>query len=177
MDDDKRLPLLIDVTILSRDFDGLYPDFEVADPNLDIAIDGRTVTFVNTTSDYLTVSAQTVYYNSSVHTTTLPVEIPPGISVTHDLQEFISQEIEIESSYRQMTPDKAAGASFQFGFAVRYSRASRPDEKTLHSRQTFNVGCVIANRMRPGSCQVETMVDNPGVADKGITADRQLGPM
>lgn len=195
VDGDKPVPLLIDVTILSRDFDGLYPDFDVADPNLDIAIDGRTVTFINTSSEYLTVSAQTVYYNSSVHTTTLPVEIPPGISVTRDLQEFISQEIEIESSYRQMTPAKAAGASFQFGFAVRYSRASRPDEQTLHNRQTFNVGCVIANRVRPGSCQVETlvdnpedaemvdnpevaeMVDNPDIAEEATTADGHFGPM
>ena len=177
VNDDNPVPLLIDVTILSRDFDGLYPDFEVADPNLDIEIDGRNVTFINTTSEYLTVSAQTVYYNSSVHTTTLPVEIPPGISVTRDLQEFISQEIEIESSYRQMTPAKAAGASFQFGFAVRYSRASRPDEMTLHNQQTFNVGCVISNRVRPGSCQVETMVDNPDIAEEANTGNGQFGPM
>ena len=174
---DRPVALPVNVTILSRDFDGLYPDFGVADPNLDIEIDGQTVTFANTTSEYLTVSAQTVYYNSSVNTTTIPVEIPPGISVTHDLQDFVSQTIGIESSYRQMTPDKAAGASFQFGFAVRYRLASRPDERTLHSRQTFNVGCVISNRMRPGSCQPEAMVDNAGEADNAITSDRRLGPM
>jgi len=175
--DDKPVSLPIDVTILSRDFDGLYPAFDVADPNLDIAIDGRTVTFQNTTGEYLTVSAQTVYYNSSVHTTTIRVDIPPGISVTRDLQDFVSQAIDIESSYRQMTPSKAAGASFQFGFAVRYRLASQPDERTLHSRQSFNVGCVIANRMRPGSCQADAMVDNSGTTEKSITAERQLGPM
>ena len=176
-DDDRPVPLPIEVTILSRDFDGLYPEFDVADPNLDIVIDGHAVTFVNTTSEYLTVTAQTVYYNSSVHTTTMLLEIPPGISVTRELQDFISQSIDIESSYRQMTPDKAAGASFQFGFAVRYRLASRPDEKTLHSRQTFNVGCVIANRMRPGSCQPDAMVDNAEIGDRAITSERQLGPM
>jgi hypothetical protein len=51
-----------------------------------------------------------------------------------------------------MTPDKAAGASFQFGVAVRYRVASDPDEKTLHDMQSFNVGCVIENQVDPGSC-------------------------
>ena len=177
VNDDRPLPLPIDVTILSRDFDGLYPELDISDPNLDIAIDGHSVTFINTTSEYLTVTAQTVYYNSNVHTTTMPVEIPPGISVTRDLQEFVSQSIDIESSYRQMTPGKAAGVSFQFGFAVRYSLASRADEQTLHSQQTFNVGCVIANRIHPGSCQPDAMVDNANTGDSAITSERRLGPM
>ena len=177
VDGDRPMPLPIDVTILSRDFDRLYPEFDIVDRSLDIAIDGRSVAFSNTTNEYLTVTAQTVYYNSSVHTTTLSIEIPPGISVTRDLQEFVSREIDIESAYRQMTPGKASGVSFQFGFAVRYSLASRADEQTLHSRQTFNVGCVIENRIRPGSCQPEAMVDNADEADQDIIMELPLGPM
>ncbi len=58
-----------------------------------------------------------------------------------------------------MTPDKAAGTSFQFGVAVRYRIASNPDELTLHHMQAFNVGCVIENRVDPGSCMPPTAAD------------------
>ena len=151
--------LPINVSILSRDFDDLYPAFEIADPELRVSIDGKTVTFYNTTNEYLTLSAQTVYYNSTVHTTALPIDIPPGISVTRDLKDFVSQSIDIESRYLQMTPDKAKGASFRFGFAVRYQLASRSAEHTLHSVDTFNVDCAIRNRMHSGSCQPESVAN------------------
>ncbi|MDH5344275.1 MAG: hypothetical protein OEW59_00805 [Gammaproteobacteria bacterium] len=175
--DDRPVQLPINITILSRDFDGLYPGFGVADPYLRVDVDGQTVTFFNTTNEYLTVSAQTVYYNSKVHTTALPIDIPPGISVARNLQDFVSQSIDIESRYRQMTPDKAAGASFQFGFAVRYRLASQPDERTLHNLHTFNVGCVIENRMRPGSCPSETVADISATPETTVQSEKQPGPM
>jgi hypothetical protein len=175
--DEQPVQLPLGVTILSRDFDGLYPAFGIADEQLRVAIDGRVVTFFNTTSEYLTVSAQTVYYNSQVHTIAIPIEIPPGISVTRDVQEFVSQSIDIESTYRQMTPDKAAGASFQFGFAVRYRLASRPEEQTLHNLHAFNVGCVIKNRVRPMSCQPETVADSREPGETAVPSERRFGPM
>ena len=149
----------LNVSILSRDFDNLYPAMEVADEKLRVSIDGKEVTFFNATSEYLTLSAQTVYYNSTVHTTALPIDIPPGISVTYDLSRFTSQSIGIESRYLQMTPDKAKRANFHFGFAVRYQMASESAEQTLHSMDTFNVDCAIRNRIQPGSCQPESLAD------------------
>ena len=155
-----ELPLA--VTVLSRDFDELYPSFDLADERLRVRIDRDSVKFTNATDHYITLTAQTIYYNSSVNTTSLPIEIPPGISVTRAIDEFVSPSILIESSYRRMTPDKAAGASFQFGVAVRYRVASDPDEKTLHHVQAFNVGCVIDNRVTPGSCSPSMAADeNP----------------
>jgi len=144
--------LPVNVTILSRDFEQLFPDIDLADDRLRVSVEHQSLTFTNTTDEYITLTAQTIYYNSSVNTTSLPIDIPPGISVTRDIDEFVSQSIDIESSYRQMTPDKAAGTSFQFGVAVRYRIASDPDEKTLHDIQAFTVGCVIENRLAPGSC-------------------------
>jgi hypothetical protein len=158
--------LPINVAILSRDFDELYPAMEVEDDKLRVSIDGKEVTFFNATSEYLTLSAQTVYYNSTVHTTALPIDIPPGIAVTRDLSEFASQSIGIESRYLQMTPDKAKRATFHFGFAVRYQLASDTAEQTLHSMDTFNVDCAIRNRIQPGSCQPESMADAGSAAKK-----------
>jgi hypothetical protein len=157
--DNEPVQLPVSVTILSRDFDDLYPAFDIDGPDLRVSIDGQSVTFSNTTSEYLTISARTVYYNSAVHTTTLPIEIPPGISVTRELDEFVSQPIDIESRYLQMTPDKARGASFRFGFAARYRLASEGEARTLHEMGTFNVDCVIRNRMRPGTCQPESLAN------------------
>jgi hypothetical protein len=142
----------VGVTILSRDFEKLFPYFDLPDDRLRITVDHQTVAFTNMTDEYITLTAQTIYYNSVVNTVSLPIEIPPGISVRRDIDEFISRPIDIESSFRQMTPDKAAGASFQFGIAVRYRAASDPDEKTLHDMRAFNVGCVIENQLDPGSC-------------------------
>lgn len=159
---DGPVELPVNVTILSRDFEKLFPNVDLADNRLRVSVKHHSVTFTNTTDEYITLSAQTIYYNSIVNTTSLPLDIPPGISITRDVDEFVSQSIDIESSYRQMTPDKAAGASFQFGVAVRYRVASDPDEKTLHDMRSFNVGCVIENHVEPGSCAP------PATADENV---------
>ena len=152
----------VGVTIRSRDFEKLFPYFDLADDRLRITVEHQSVAFTNMTDEYITLTAQTIYYNSMVNTTSLPIDIPPGISVKRGIDEFISQPIDIESSFRQMTPDKAAGTSFQFGIAVRYRVASDPDEKTLHDMRAFNVGCVIENQLDPGSCvPADTADDNP----------------
>jgi hypothetical protein len=177
VNDNQPALLPVRITILSRDFDDLYPALGFGDPDLRVSIEGQTVTFSNTTNEYLTVSAQTVYYNSTVHTTALPVDIPPGISVTRDLKDFVSQSIDIESRYLQMTPDKARGSSFQFGFAVRYRVASQPEERTLHDMGTFNVGCVIRNRVQPGSCQTESFADTSAPQTSDVAGQKRLGPM
>jgi hypothetical protein len=149
----------IGVTILSRDFGQLYPRLELVDDHLRVSIEEQSVTFSNLTAEYVTLTAETLYYNSKAHNTELPIDLAPGISVTKDLREFASQVIDMESSYRQMTPDKADGASFQFGFAVRYHVASQPEEQTLHDLQTYNAGCVIDNKLRPGSCQATSVAE------------------
>jgi len=174
---DQPVQVPINVTILSRDFDHLYPAFDIDGQELRVSIDGQTVTFSNTTSEYLSVSAQTVYYNSTVHTTALPMEIPPGISITRDLQDFVSQSIDIESRYLQMTPEKAGGASFRFGFAVRYQLASQAQAHTLHDMDTFNVGCVIKNQTRPGSCQPQSLADASVRNDSKESTEKPRGAM
>jgi hypothetical protein len=137
----------------------------------------QSVTFSNLTNEYVTLTAETLYYNSRAHNTEIPIDLPPGISVVKDMREFASQVIDIESGYRQMTPDKAAGTSFQFGFAVRYRVASQPEEQTLHTLQTYNVGCVIENTLRPNSCRVEVVADADEKRTTTETAASRIGPM
>ena len=163
VDDNQPVEVPLNVEILSRDFDRLYPAFDIDDPindpALSIRIDGEVVTFQNLSEEYLTVSAQTMYYNSTVNTTAIPIDIPPGISVKRKIDSFVSQSTDIESRYLQMTPDKARRASFHFGFAVRYRLASQAAEQTLHASDTFNVDCVIRNRLHGVSCQPEALAE------------------
>ncbi len=152
------------VTILSRDFENLYPEFTLADERLEVRVTGDSVSFRNATTDYLTLTAQTVYYNSQVHTTSMPIDLPPGVSIERELAEFISPPISIEASYLQMTPDKAAGATFGFGYAVRYRVASTAQEVTLHDTGRFNVGCVIRARLGAATddCRLPEPAPAPG---------------
>lgn len=150
----------VTMTILSRDFDMLYPEFGVGDDKLSVEIDGDVVRFINRTADYLSVVAQTVYYNSQVHTQRERIDIAPGIAVERPMGDFVTPTIRVESSFRDMTPDKARGTTFRFGFATSYRVAGASNETTLYDLREFNAGCVIDNQIRPGSCQRSTAVAN-----------------
>jgi len=152
-------PLPIELNFLARDFDGLYPEILLEDENLAIAIEDSELSFLNKTSDYLSVTAQTVYYNSQVQTNAAQISLAPGAAVKRPVSEFVSPAIHIESSYRQMTPDKADSSSFQFGFAAKYRGARNVAETTLYDKREFNVGCVIKNRIGTGSCDDSPVQD------------------
>ena len=146
------VPLPVKVEILARDFTALYPSVDLEDGRLRVDITGDEVEFSNLTSDYVSITAQTVYYNSQVQTNAVEINVAPGAVVRRKMRDFVSPAIEIESSYQQMTPDKANGATFQFGFAAQYRVAGETADSTLFETDTFGVGCVIDNRIRPGSC-------------------------
>ncbi len=158
------------MNILSRDFESLYPDFSLADERLRVSIAGTTVMFSNLTENYLAVMAQTIYYNSQVKTSSTRINLAPGVSDSRQISEFISPAIDIESSYRQMTPDKAAAASFRFGIATKYQVAGQPEEFTLYDQQHFNVGCAIDNRIEFGACiaaePAEEELQEPAMLDE-----------
>ncbi len=166
----------VTMTILSRDFDNLYPTFEISDENLAVAITGSDAKFQNLTDKYLAINAQTIYYNSQVQTRTKRIDLAPGVGTTLAIDEFVTPGIRIESTYRQMTPDKAERASFRFGFAARYRLAGAADEITLYKLDTFNVGCVISNGIRPGSCHdITPEAAPPAGTDETVRQDEPSG--
>ncbi len=151
--------LTLSLHILARDFDALYPPIDVVDENLSIAIAGDEVSFTNLTPDYLSVKAQTVYYNAQVHTVSSEISVAPDATVTRPISEFASPAIDIESSFRQMTPGKAENTSFRFGFAANYRVAGETTDTTLHELRSFNLACAIGDRVRPGSCKETAVKD------------------
>lgn len=146
-------PVPVTINILSRDFHDVYPEINISDENLSIDISGGNVRFKNETASYLSVSAQTVYYNSQVQTNAERIDIAPSVTIERAIDDFVTPQIRIEASYLKMTPDKAGGATFRFGFGARYRLAEAVEETTLYDLRDFNVGCVINNRVRPGSCR------------------------
>lgn len=143
------------VTVLSRDFERLYPEFEHADDSLRIDFDGREITLSNLTDSYLEVKSVSVYYNSKINTVSPlepRLELAPGAHVRQSIDRFVSRPISIEARYRDMTADKARRASLQFGFAVKYSLADRDVEQTLYRAEIYSLDCAIQNRLAPGSC-------------------------
>lgn len=146
----------VTLKVLSRDFDEVYPAIGISDANLDIGIDGDRIQFRNRTTKYLSVTAQTVYYNNQVETRAELINIAPGAVVERSVNNFVTPTIQIESSYQRMTPDKADRTSFQFGFAANYRLAGEATETTLYDFRNFNLGCTLDNRIRPGSCRHPT---------------------
>ena len=144
------------VTVLSRDFEHLYPDFEHADDNLRIDFDGRELTLSNLAESYLEVKSVSVYYNSKINTVSPlepSLELAPGAHARVSIDRFVSRPIRIEARYSGITADKARRASLQFGFAVKYSLTQRDVEQTLYRAATYGLDCAIRNRLTPGSCK------------------------
>lgn len=150
--DGRPTPLPLKVRILARDFDRLFPAVNIADDNLGVRISEGAVVFENRSRNYLSVTAQTVYYNAEVRTTPSTINIAPGESISRPIGDFVSEPIEIESSFKQMTPNKAAGTSFEFGFAAAYRAAGDVVDTTLYDMRSFNLGCVIENRSNADTC-------------------------
>jgi hypothetical protein len=146
----------VTLNILSRDFEAVYPQLGIGDDNLSVSIAGDNVRFENQTSSYLTVTAQTVYYNNQVETRSEQINIAPGAVVERPVDEFVTPAIRIESSYQRMTPDKADRTSFQFGIAANYRLAGATTDTTVYEFRNFNLGCTIDNLIRPGSCRYPT---------------------
>jgi hypothetical protein len=153
-EDVEVVPLTLN--ILSRDFDAVYPDIDIGDDSLSVRIDSQKVRFENRTANYLTVTAQTIYYNNQVETQNEQLNIAPGAVVERPVDEMVTPAIRIESSYQRMTPDKADRTSFQFGFAAIYRLAGSSTETTLYDFRNFNLGCTIDNMIRAGSCRYPT---------------------
>lgn len=175
------VPVHLSLHIYARDFDALYPALQFEDEHLRIQTGDNAVWYINKTPAYLSITTQTVYYNSIVETSPAKIRVAPGARVRQPIEELVSPAIDVEASYRQMTPDKSAKATFEFGLAANYRVAGTATDSTLFMRQTFNVGCAIDNRLRPGSCtevRAEEPARDAGRADDVAETqdDSKVGP-
>lgn len=155
---DGMILLPVEIEILSRDFELLFPEFSTDNGKIAAAVsDGRLV-LGNRTGDFVDVQSVSVYYNSHINTMSnigTRLDLAPYQTAGMPVSEFASPEIDVESLHTNMTPDKASRSTFSFGLAVKYSLRDRDSVETLYGASDFNVQCAIESRLRPGSCRHE----------------------
>lgn len=150
--------LPVEIEILSRDFEQLFPEFATDNGDIVATVAEGRLMLGNRTPDYVDVQSVSVYYNSQIHTTSdrnNRFDLAPFQTSAIPVAEVVSPEIDIESRYTNMTPDKASRSSLSFGLAVKYSLRDRDAIETLYGATDFNVQCAIESRVRPGSCRHE----------------------
>ena len=159
---DGLILLPVDVEILSRDFDYLFPEFSEENRDLSAAVYQGSLLLRNKTGEFVDVQSVSVYYNSHIST---DGELAPRLSLAPfqhteiPVEKLVSPAIAIESRHTNMTPDKASRTSFSFGIAIKYSLNDRDAVETLYGINDFNLQCAIESRLQPGSCREELARD------------------
>lgn len=150
--------LPVEIEILSRDFEHLFPEFAADNGEIAATVSEGRLMLGNRTGDYVDVQSVSVYYNSHINTTAVRgtrLDLAPFQTAGVPVAELVSPEIEVESRHTNMTPDKASRSTLSFGLAVKYSLRDRDEIETLYGASDFNVQCAIESRIRPGSCRHE----------------------
>jgi hypothetical protein len=169
---DGLILLPVDVEILSRDFDYLFPEFSEENRELSAAVYQGSLLLKNKTSEFVDVQSISVYYNSQISTEAefgARLNLAPFQYTEVPLEQLVSPAIAIESRHTNMTPDKASRASFTFGIAIKYSLNDRDAVETLYGMNDFNLQCAIESRLQPGSCRQDLAQD----AEEAVSSNRR----
>lgn len=155
---DGLILLPVDVEILSRDFDYLFPEFARENSELSAAVHQGRLILKNKTSEFVDVQSVSVYYNSQISTEAAlgtRLDLAPFQYVDTPVDQLVSPGIAIEARHTNMTPDKASRTTFAFGIAIKYSLNDRDAVETLYGMHDFNLQCAIESRLQPGACRDE----------------------
>lgn len=165
--------LPVEIEILSRDFEHLFPEFAADNGEISATVSEGRLMLGNRTGDYIDVQSVSVYYNSHIHTTTdraTRFDLAPYQTAATPVGELVSPEIDIASRYTNMTPDKASRSTFSFGLAVQYSLRDRDTIETLYGASDFNVQCAIESSIRPGSCRHELNTRDEEAPEEAVSS-------
>lgn len=139
----------VQVTITSRDFQGIFPPYENKDQNLTVLSDGGGLTFVNGTDKPIKIISVAVYYNDKVTDRPLefPLEIPPKAKVNKALALFVDLVVYGEASYSKLTKAAAEQLNIEYGIAVKYKVGEPGVENNLaRVNKKYNLFEVIKNK-------------------------------
>ena len=160
---DGLILLPVDVEILSRDFEYLFPEFSQDNDDLSAAVYQGSLILKNKTSEFVDVQSVSIYYNSQISTQSdvgTRLNLAPFQYTEIPVSELVSPAIAIESRHTNMTPDKASRSTFSFGLAIKYSLHDRDAVETLYGINDFNLQCAIESRLQPGSCRQDVNPDD-----------------
>ena len=168
---DGLILLPVDVEILSRDFEYLFPEFSEENDELAAAVHQGSLILKNRTGEFVDVQSISIYYNSQISTRSdlgPRLDLAPFQYTEMPVEELVSPAMAIESRHTNMTPDKASRATFAFGIAVKYSLHDRDAVETLYGTGDFNLQCAIESRLQPGSCRQEL---SPGPLEEAVSSN------
>jgi hypothetical protein len=168
---DGLILLPVDIEILSRDFDYLFPEFFEENRELSVAVYQGSLVLKNKTDEFVDVQSVSIYYNSQISTAAklgTRLNLAPFQYTEVPVEELVSPAIAVESRHTNITPDKASRASFSFGVAIKYSLNDRDAVETLYGMNDFNLQCAIESRLQPGSCRAELTQENAGEAVSAV---------
>jgi hypothetical protein len=164
---DGLILLPVDVEILSRDFEYLFPEFSEENDELSAAVFQGKLILRNKTSEFVDVQSVSIYYNSQISTKSglgSRLNLAPFQYTEVPVAELVTPAIAIESRHTNMTPDKASRSTLSFGLAIKYSLRDRDSIATLYGMSDFNLQCAIESRLQPGACRPETAEDSESEA-------------
>lgn len=135
----------INYTILSRDWEDIYPAFSNNDSQLAVSFDGSNIKITNKTDKYLQLKSISVYYNSEVSNIDDDklFELPPETTKTVDAKYIVNPKIRNEAKYSSVTRQNAMSTNFSFGFAVKYSTSQQNVVTTLYKTNKYNLAKVL----------------------------------
>ena len=160
---DGLILLPVDVEILSRDFEYLFPEFSEENDELSAAVYQGGLILKNRTGEFVDVQSVSIYYNSQISTRSdlgPRLDLAPFQYTEMPIEELVSPAMAIESRHTNMTPDKASRANFAFGIAIKYSLHDRDAIETLYGMGDFNLQCAIESRLQPGSCRQQLKAES-----------------
>lgn len=137
------------LTILSKNFENLYPQDDLVINNSDIrvSLNNGYITIKNKTKSYVTLDALSLYHNSDVLTLggnnfENYHEVAPEAETRLSLSAFNLRSL--SDDYYAMTKVKAKKIKVSFGLAGKYRVTGRSDRKNFYKKKDYRLDKLIA---------------------------------
>jgi hypothetical protein len=137
-------------TVTGVDYQNIFPTYSNSNEDLKIVFnkDNKSYSLSNTTDKFLQIKSISVYYNDTIYNLSYNddnnkyfAELSPnGVK-----RFYISRNIK-ESSYYNITKEKAQNTPIRFGFAIKYTLGEQAKNKTLYRQNTTNLYNIIKSQ-------------------------------
>lgn len=135
-------------TITTADFSEIYPSYANENRDLKIAFNPRTLELQlqNNTKQFIQLNSISMYYGDNIYqlldnqSANFARELSPESTNTNKIPNVAS-----ESSYTDMTKEKALTQNIHFGFAVKYTIGDSTKNNTLYELKKYSAYDLLKN--------------------------------
>lgn len=136
VEDKNEIQVPIKLTILSKNFNNIYPRDRFDDKNISLHFDGKKIIITNKTSYFVQIKTISAYYNNNIDNQIYDLELPPK---SYKEIFFSPSSIAGQSYYQDINAQLAKSKNVSFGFAVKYRLVEMNTDKTLFKINKYNV--------------------------------------